>query len=52
MENRITKQQDDLRRREEGRGPKPISEILVELLAQYQIRFPQARITVVETPAY
>ena len=52
MENRITKQQDDLRRREEGRGPMRISEILAEFLARYQARYPQARITVVETPAY
>ena len=44
MENRIReyeKTHDD--------GPQPIGTILAELLAQYQIRFPEVRITIVET---
>jgi len=35
----------------QGVGPQPIGAVLAELLAQYQARFPQVRITVVETPA-
>jgi hypothetical protein len=31
--------------------PRPIGQILAELLAQYQVRFPQVRIAVLETPA-
>lgn len=31
-------------------GPLPIGEILAELLAQYSRRFPEAKITVAETP--
>ncbi len=34
---------------EECRGPQPIGAVLAELLAQYQARFPQVRIAVVET---
>ena len=33
-----------------NQGPQPIGEILAELLAQYETRFPEARIVVVETP--
>jgi len=51
MENRISDLYDDLQRSDErGGGPQPIGQILAELLAQYQIRFPEARITLVETP--
>ncbi len=32
-------------------GPQPIGAVLAELLAQYQARFPEVRIAVVETPA-
>ncbi len=31
--------------------PRPVGEILEELLAQYEARFPDIRITVVETAA-
>jgi DNA-binding transcriptional LysR family regulator len=50
MENRISVFEDDFDRRE-GRGgqPQPIGEILAELLAQYQARFPEAQVSVVET---
>ena len=34
-----------------GGQPRPIGEILAELLARYEDRFPAARIAVVETPA-
>lgn len=47
MENRIRIVPEECR----GNGPQPIGEILAELLAQYQTRFPEARVTVVETPA-
>ncbi|NLX96658.1 MAG: hypothetical protein GXY83_10820 [Rhodopirellula sp.] len=45
MENPLTKVPED-------RGDdasQPIGEILAELLAQYAIRFPEVRITIVET---
>ena len=51
MENRITKVQTKDRTVEARSEPKPIAAILAELLAQYQARFPEARICVVETPA-
>jgi hypothetical protein len=38
-------------RGERGGGPQPIGVILAELLAQYERRFPEARIGVVEAPA-
>jgi hypothetical protein len=56
MENRVNRMESDrLSPRlptsgEECRGPQPIGAVLAELLAQYQARFPQVRITVVETP--
>jgi hypothetical protein len=50
MNSRISLQ-DEGREREERREPQPIGEILAELLNQYQARFPEVRITVVETPA-
>lgn len=34
-----------------GGEPQPIGEILAELLAQYEDRFPAADISVVQTPA-
>ena len=34
-----------------GDAPQTIGQILAELLALYQIRFPQAQISIVETPA-
>lgn len=51
MENRISAFYDDCERLENReQGPQPIGEILAELLAQYQIRFPSAQIFVVQTP--
>ena len=49
MENRISTVQGD--GTESRQGPQAIGEILAELLAQYQARFPEIRIAVVETPA-
>ena len=52
MENRISQYEDeDSEREDRRREPQPIGAILAELLAQYQIRFPEVRIAVVETPA-
>jgi hypothetical protein len=52
MENRISQFENEEREREDRRrGPRPIGAILAGLLAQYQVRFPQVRIAVVETPA-
>jgi hypothetical protein len=48
MENRITLGDD--RPQGGSETPPTIGEVLAELLAQYQVRFPQVRITVVETP--
>ena len=31
-------------------GPQPIGKVLADLLAAYQVRFPEIRITIVETP--
>lgn len=49
MENRITQPENE--RIQRGQEPQPIGRILRELLAQYQVRFPQLRVAVVETPA-
>lgn len=49
MNNRISLQDD--REREDRREPRPIDEILAELLTQYQTRYPEIRINVVQTPA-
>jgi DNA-binding transcriptional LysR family regulator len=49
VENRIT--QFDDRREQPADIPPTIGQVLAELLAQYQVRFPQVRITLVETPA-
>jgi hypothetical protein len=51
MENRITQLENSNREREERRGPQPIGAILAELLAQYQARFPEVHIAIVETAA-
>jgi hypothetical protein len=51
MKNRITKWQEDSGQRDRWRDrPRPIGEILAEILAYYQVRFPEASIAVVETP--
>ena len=46
MQNRISNTEN-----RRGGEPQPIGEILAELLAQYQDRFPAADISVVQTPA-
>jgi hypothetical protein len=53
MENRITAFLEPLPEKQDRRSQdaRPISEILEELLSQYQARFPGIRIAVVETPA-
>ena len=53
MENRITTRLDDLPEKScrHSADAHPIGEILEELLAQYQARFPGIQIAVVETPA-
>jgi hypothetical protein len=50
MENRISAFYDEFHERPHDDGPRPIGEILAELLAQYQVHHPEVRITVVETP--
>ena len=50
MENCISKFENAGREREDRRRePQPIRAILAELFAQYQVRFPEVRIAVVET---
>lgn len=49
MENRITELENG--RVERSQEPQPIGRVLLELLAQYQARFQQLRVTVVNTPA-
>jgi hypothetical protein len=52
MENRISQYEDKDNEGKDRRGePQPIGAILAELLAQYQVRFPEVRIAVVETTA-
>jgi hypothetical protein len=53
MNNRIAAFLEDTREipRQPNDEPRAIGEILSELLAQYQRRFPDIRIAVVETPA-
>jgi hypothetical protein len=48
MENRISAFYDN--REPYDDGPQPIGELLAKLLARYEVRFPEARIAVVETP--
>ena len=45
MQNRITKVED-----RRGGEPQRIGDVLVELLAQYEDRFPAARTAALETP--
>jgi hypothetical protein len=49
----IARQHDDSRRagNDRDRDPRPIGEVLTELLARYEQRFPGVRIAVVQTPA-
>lgn len=52
MENRITEIDNHADRHDQrGGGPQRIDAILADFLAQYQARFPEARIAVVQTPA-
>jgi hypothetical protein len=51
MTNRISTQDDFDGQQERGNGPQPIGEVLAELLAQYQVRFPGINIVVVQTAA-
>ena len=52
MENRISQYDNEEREREDRRGgPQPIGVVLAELLTQYQVRFPEVHIVVVETTA-
>jgi hypothetical protein len=50
MNNRISHVENKNTDRDDRREPQPIGEVLAELLAQYQARFPEVRITVAETP--
>jgi hypothetical protein len=50
MKNRISTVDDDFEERA-NREPQPIGEVLAELLAQYQVRYPEARLSIVETAA-
>lgn len=51
MESRITEIDNHADRHDQrGGGPQRIDAILADFLAQYQARFPEARIAVVETP--
>jgi len=51
MKNRISQVVNEDRERKDRGEPQPIGMILAELLAQYQVRFPELRISIVETPA-
>jgi hypothetical protein len=53
MNNRISTQFEDLPETGEqpNSEPQPIGEILQELLAQYERRFPGVAVAIVETPA-
>jgi hypothetical protein len=49
MENISVFEEDFDRREDRGGEPQPIGEILAELLARYQARFPEVQVSVVET---
>ncbi len=51
MENRISQYEDKDNDGKDRREPQPIGAILAELLAHYQVRFPEAKIVVMETTA-
>jgi hypothetical protein len=50
IKNCISQFENENRERNDHRGPQPIGVVLAELLARYQVRFPEVHI-VVETPA-
>lgn len=49
MQNRIAQIAEDRRCDAQNDGPMPVGQILEELLAQYERRFPNIHIAVVET---
>jgi len=51
MNNRISHYEDKDNEGKDRREPQPIGAILAELFVQYQVRFPEVHIAVVETPA-
>lgn len=52
MDQHMTTQDDRRERQAEHRdGPMPIGEVLTELFARYQARFPELQITIVHTTA-
>jgi len=52
MDGRLTGFEDNFDWLDEGAGePQALGEIMADLLAQYQARFPAINITVVEVPA-
>lgn len=51
MENRISQFEDKDKEGKDRREPQPMGAILADLLAQYQTRFPEVHIAVVETMA-
>jgi hypothetical protein len=52
MQNRISNRISEIAAGQDGRNEaQPIGDILKELLAQYEARFPEVRVTVVETAA-
>jgi hypothetical protein len=51
MNNRISQLERKERESQDHREPQLIGQVLAELLAQYQARFPEVRIAVVETSA-
>jgi hypothetical protein len=52
MDQLMTTQDDRRERQDEQRGgPLPIGDVLTELFARYQARFPELQITIVHTTA-
>ncbi len=51
MQNRISQYEDKDNEGKDRREPQPIRAILAQHLFQYQVRFPEIHIAVVETPA-
>jgi hypothetical protein len=51
MKNRVTEIENRNQELDNRQQPQSIGQVLAELLAQYQARFPEARIAIVETSA-
>jgi hypothetical protein len=52
ISNRISNRINEIAARQDGRTEaQPIGDILKQLLAQYEARFPEIRVTIVETSA-